>query len=118
MTHELTRTAERDIKAVLTATLKTFGTHQFDVYAQVIARGLSMVGEDPMRVGSIDHSEIAHGVRLFHLELAAGRRGAAAHCVYYKIGRMSSGATGTIILRILHESMEPRHKVIRALRHD
>lgn len=118
MNYELTWTAERDIKAILTTTLKTFGTHQLDVYARIIARGLSMVGDDPMRVGSIDHAEIAPGVRLFHLELAAGRRGGAAHCVYYKVGRMSSDATGTIILRILHESMEPRHKVIRALKSD
>ncbi len=55
------------------------------------------------------------GLRLLHLELASGRRGGAAHCLYYTIGTMPNGAPGTIILRVLHEGMEPRYKVARSL---
>jgi toxin ParE1/3/4 len=74
-----------------------------------------MVCDDPQRPGSIDRSELAPGVRLFHLELAAGRRGGAAHSLYYSTGRLPDGTIGTVVLRVLHERMEPRHKVVRSL---
>jgi len=44
------------------------------------------------------------------------RRGGAAHCLYYTTGRLPDGAVGTIILRVLHEHMEPRYKVVRSLK--
>lgn len=116
MTYVITEPAERDIEDILTQTLKVFGPHQLALYEQVIAKGMAMVGDDPECGGSIARTEIAEGVRLFHLELAAGRRGAAAHCLYYTTGRISEGGVGTIILRVLHERMEPRYKVIGSLR--
>lgn len=116
MAYEITEHAERDIRGILRETLKGFGTWQLGVYAQIIEKGMAMVGEDPEWPGSIDRSEVAFGVRLLHLELAAGRSGAAAHCLYYTTGRMSKGVVGTLILRVLHEGMEPRYKVVRSLR--
>lgn len=115
MTYEITVTAERDIREILSATFKTFGTHQLEIYENIIGRGIEMVGQDPNRPGSIDRSSIVPNVRLFHLELAAGRRGAAAHCLFYTTGTMSTGETGVIVLRVLHERMEPRYKVLRSL---
>ena len=115
MTYEITKSAERDIKGVLAETLKYFGTRQLAVYAEIIGKGIKMVTDNPDRAGSFDQSEIAAEVKLFHLELAAGRRGAAAHCLHYTTGMTSSGAIGTIVLRRLHENMEPRYKVIRSL---
>lgn len=115
MTYEITVAAERDIKEVLAATLKMFGTHQLSAYARIIESGIDIVGKDPEAAGSIDRSSIAPNVRLFHLELAAGRRGAAAHCLFYTTGTMSNGEIGVIVLRVLHETMEPRHKLLRSL---
>jgi toxin ParE1/3/4 len=115
MAYEITEPAEQDIKGILRETLKGFGTWQLGVYEQIIEKGMAMVGEDPEWPGSIDRSEVAPGVRLLHLELAAGRRGAAAHCLYYTTGSMSNGVIGTLILRVLHEGMEPRYKVVRSL---
>jgi toxin ParE1/3/4 len=112
MTYRITAPAERDIKSILAETLKVFGTLQLAVYVAIIDRALAMVGEEPDRPGSIDRSEIRPGVRLFHLGLAAGRRGAAAHCIYYATGRMTDGSMGAIVLRILQEGMEPRHKIL------
>ena len=109
MSYELTLAAERDIRDILAATLKMFGTHQLAAYAGLIERGLELIAEDPDRAGSLDRSAIVPGVRLFHLELAAGRRGAAAHC------KLSNGEAGVIVLRVLHEGMEPRGKLVRAL---
>lgn len=116
MTYEITKSADQDIREILSKTLKRFGTHQVDVCAEIIDKGMVMVGEDPERGGSIDRSEIAPEVRLFHLELAAGRSGAASHCLHYTTGQMSNGVVGTIILRVLHEHMEPRYKVVRSLK--
>ena len=115
MSYEITGPAARDIKHITRETLQTFGARQVAAYGRILAKGIEMVGESPQRPGSLDRSEIAAGVRLFHLELAAGRRGGAAHCLYYTTGRLSDGSTGTIILRVLHERMEPRYKVTRTL---
>jgi len=114
--HELTEPAERDIRGILRDTIKMFGPMQMQVYARLIDRGIEMVADSPDRPSSLDRSELAPGVRLLHLELAAGRRGAAAHCLYYMTGKLSDGSTGTIILRVLHERMEPRYRIVRALR--
>lgn len=115
MTYEITKAAERDVTGILSETLRIFGTQQLAAYAEIIEKGMAMVGDAPERGGSLDRSEIAPHVRLFHLELASGRRGSAAHCLYYTTGMMSDGAIGTIILRVLHEHMEPRYKIVRAL---
>ena len=115
MSFELTDPAERDIKEILAHTLKHFGTKQFLVYKEIIKKAVSMVADNPERPGSISRSQIAPDVRLLHLELAAGRAGAASHCLYYATGRLSNGAVGTIILRVLSEGMEPRYKVVRSL---
>jgi toxin ParE1/3/4 len=116
MSYELTEPAERDIKGIVRDTMKMFGPRQVQAYARIIERGIELVAENPDRLGSLDRSEIASGVRLLHLEIAAGRRGGAAHCLYYIQGRLSDGSAGAIILRVLHEHMEPRHRVIRTLR--
>jgi toxin ParE1/3/4 len=116
MRYELTEPAERDIKGIIRDTMKMFGPRQVQAYARTIERGIEMVAEQPDRPGSLERIEIAPGVRLLHLEIAAGRRGGAAHCLYYKKGRLSDGSIGTIILRVLHEHMEPRHRVVRSLR--
>lgn len=116
MKYELTEPAERDIRGILRDTIKMFGPRQVQVYGQLIERGIAMVAENPDRPSSLDRSEIAPGVRLLHLEIAAGRRGAAAHCLYFMKGRLSDRSSGTIILRVLHEHMEPRHRIVRTLR--
>jgi toxin ParE1/3/4 len=70
-----------------------------------------MVAKNPGRGGSLDRGIVVPivvpGLRAFHLETAAGRRGAAAHMLYYAVERPSSGASRVITLRLLHESMEP-----------
>ncbi len=116
MTYSITKAAERDIKDVLANTLKSFGTHQLSIYEQIIEKGLTMIADEPLRVGSVDRSEIRPGIRLFHLELAAGRRGAAAHCLYYSAEMMPSGKAKVVVLRVLHEQMEPRNRVVRSLK--
>lgn len=116
MRHELTEPAERDIRDILRNTMQMFGPQQVQAYARIIECGIELVSEDPDRPGSIERAELAAGVRLLHLEIAARRRGGAAHCLYYMKGRLSDETIGVIVVRVLHERMEPRHRVIRALK--
>lgn len=116
MNYHVTEPAEQDIDRILTETLRRFGARQVDIYAAIIQRGIDLVAAHPERPGSLDRSNIGESVRLFHLELAAGKRGAAAHCLYYITGKLPDGQSGTIILRVLHERMEPRGKLMRSLK--
>lgn len=116
MRYELAEPAERDIRNILRDTMQMFGPLQVQAYAGIIGHGIALVAEDPDRSGSLDRAELARGVRLLHLEVASARRGGAAHCLYYMKGRLSDDTTGVIIVRVLHERMEPRHRVIRSLK--
>lgn len=116
MRHELTEPAERDIRDILRNTMQMFGPQQVQAYARIIERGIELVSEDPDRPGSIERAELAPGVRLLHLEIPARRRGGAAHCLYYMKGRLSDDTIGVIVVRVLHERMEPRYRVIRTLK--
>jgi toxin ParE1/3/4 len=116
MRQELTEPAERDIRDILRNTMQMFGPQQARTYARIIEHGIELISDDPDRPGSIDRAELAPGVRLLHLEIAAKRSGGAAHCLYYIKGRLSDDTTGVIVVRVLHERMEPRHRVIRTLK--
>ncbi|SJM27815.1 type II toxin-antitoxin system RelE/ParE family toxin [Mesorhizobium delmotii] len=116
MRHELTEPAERDIRDILRNTMQMFAPQQVRAYARIIELGIELISEDPDRPGSIERAELAAGVRLLHLEIAAGRRGGAAHCLYYMKGRLSDDTIGVIVVRVLHERMEPRHRVTTALK--
>lgn len=104
--YRLTRLAERDLVDILRETGRQFGPLQQQGYADIIERAARMVAEQPDRPASRPRPDLAEGVRSFHLEQAAGRLGAAAHVLYY----IHDAEEGVIIVRILHERMDPvRH---------
>jgi toxin ParE1/3/4 len=84
-------------------------------YAELIERAIRMVAENPERPGSRQRDDLATGVRSLHVELAARRRGAAAHVLYYLRGRLDDGRDGVIIIRVLHDRMEPLRHLTRGL---
>jgi toxin ParE1/3/4 len=112
---ELTLAAEKDVRDILRQTIELFGEGQLRAYSRIIQSGIDMIAERPDRPSSFDREEIAKGVRSLHLELAGNRRGSAAHVLYYTIGQLSNGTEGVLVLRLLHESAEPRRRVKRAL---
>ncbi len=112
--YRVTEAAKRDFRTVLHETAEQFGPHQREIIKGLIAKGVEMIAADPERGGSWDRAAILPGLRAFHLEHAAGRRGAAAHMLYYMIAPAPDGAPCVIILRLLHESMEPGRHVARA----
>ena len=104
------RAADRDIKGILEYTQTRFGPRQRDGYAELIDRAASMIASDPARRGSRARDDLVPGLRSFAIELVARRRGAAAHVFYYTLGTLDDGSEGVIILRVLHERMDPaRH---------
>ncbi len=112
MSYRLTRPAARDIDVILEDTLRLFGPRQVKADADLIERGLALVGDDPVRPGSIHRPDLDTRVRFFHLALVAGRQGSAAHGIYYAATDKTEPA---IILRLLHERMDPRGRITAAL---
>lgn len=108
--YKYTRTADRDLESILQYTTQRFGQSQRQLYAELIDRAAALVAADPLHRGSRPREELAPGLRSFHIERAARRRGAAAHVLYYVQGTLNGGRDGVIILRVLHERMDPaRH---------
>jgi toxin ParE1/3/4 len=107
-TYRLTHAADHDIEGILEESARQFGATQRERYAQLIEAAAELVAAEPGRSGSRERGDLGDGVRSFHVELAAQRRGAAAHLLYYVRATWSDGSQGVVILRVLHEAMEPR----------
>lgn len=105
--YRLTEIADEDIEHILKESGRLFGPVQRDRYAAILDKAIEMVLVDPERPGSRDRSDLAKGVRSFHLELAAGRLGAASHVVFYLRGPLDDGTEGIVIVRVLYDGMEP-----------
>ena len=75
-----------------------------------------MIADNPSRPACIDRGDIRKGLKSFHLEFAAKRRRGAAHMLYFTEMRDATGAPEVVVLRVLHEAMEPKRRLIRALR--
>jgi toxin ParE1/3/4 len=114
--HRLTRQAERDVSNILTQTYRLFGELQFTRYVEILNKGIALIVGEPFRPASKDRSDIRGGVRSFHLQLAAGRIGGAGHVIYYLPSASDRGEL--IVVRILGDEMEPKQRVISALRAD
>lgn len=113
MAYRLTPAADLDIADILRETTRIFGPLQRARYAALLERAAVMVGENPDRPGSRPRDDLAPGMRSFPVELAARRRSAAAHILFYVCGRLDEGSEGSIIVRVLHIGMEPaRHLTI------
>lgn len=115
--YRVTNAAKLDFKAILKETRERFGARQREVYRRLIAEGVKMVAAGPGRGGSWDRGGVVPGLRAFHLENAAGRRGAAAHTLYYAVERLPDGSQRVVALRLLHESMEPKLHIARTSVH-
>lgn len=111
--YRVTDAAKQDFRAILKETRERFGTRQREIYRRLIAKGVKMIAAEPGRGGSWDRGIIVPGLRAFHLENAAGKCGAAAHTLYYAVERLPDGSPRVVVLRLLHESMEPKLHLAR-----
>ena len=115
MEYQLTEAADQDLIDILRETAREFGRLQRNRYAQLIQRAIEMIANSPDRPGSRRRDDLGSGVRSFHLERAARRRGSASHVIYYLRGQLDDGGDGVIIARVLHERMEPLRHLTRDL---
>ena len=110
MNVRLTREAERDLAEIARYTVATFGAGQAMRYAALIEQALALLAENPLRAASRGRDELRPGVRSLHLSRVAARRHAAAHILYYHL----AAGGGVVILRVLHERMEPLRRLVDA----
>lgn len=111
--YRLTEAAASDIEGILIYTGREFGPKQRDRYQTLIEKAASLVAAKPNRAGSRPREELSPGLRSFHLDRAAGRRG-GAHVLYYVTGILPDGRAGVTIVRVLHEAMEPARYIAQA----
>lgn len=116
MEHRPTKEADADIAGILRKTRLLFGPGQVLACARIIEDGIAMIADDPARPASIERTELGGGVRTFHLELVRRRRHSAFHLLYFKKIAIAGGDPEVVILRVLHEAMEPKWRLMRALR--
>jgi toxin ParE1/3/4 len=70
----ISRTAQRDIKAILNWSRTEFGEAAADHYKALIKQALRDIGADPERPGSMERPEIlGEGTRTYHLEFSRAR---------------------------------------------
>lgn len=105
--YRLSRLATADLALILEETARLFGLMQQRKYADLIIDAVKLVTADPERLGSKSYDELGSGLRSFRVERAARRRGAAAHVLFYRVENLDDGLPGTMILRILHDRMDP-----------
>ncbi|TDR93155.1 type II toxin-antitoxin system RelE/ParE family toxin [Enterovirga rhinocerotis] len=109
MTWRLSKHAERDLAAILRESRDTFGPAQATRYAAMMARAFELAAEEPERPGSQPCPDISRSTRSLHVSLASRRRRSASHIVYYRVP--AAGESTVLILRVLHERMEPNLKI-------
>jgi toxin ParE1/3/4 len=115
MSYRLTEAAASDISGVLRETSRQFGPLQRRRYAALITRAIEMAAEQPDRPGSRSRDDLAAGLRSLHIEIAARRRGAAVHVIYYLCEQPDDGHDAIAVVRVLHERMEPLRHLTRVM---
>jgi toxin ParE1/3/4 len=101
----LSRTAQRDVKAILNWSRKEFGESAVARYGALIKQGLIDIAKDPERPGSKERPEIIEGARTYHLEFSRSRVSGSAvktprHFLLYRQLDVRVIEVG----RILHEA--------------
>jgi toxin ParE1/3/4 len=115
VSYRLTEAAASDVSEILRETNRQFGPVQRRRYAALVTRAIELAAEQPDRAGSRSHDDLATGLRSLHVEMAARRRGAAVHVVYYLREQREDGRDGIAVIRVLHERMEPLRQLTRTM---
>jgi len=110
--YQLSEAARADVADILRQTSRRFGALQRRRYGRLMEAAAELISADPNRPGSRSRDDLAPGVRSFPVERAARRRGAASHVLYYAPGMHDDGRDGVIILRVLHERMDPTRHIV------
>ena len=107
----LARRAQADLSRILAASSESWGADARSRYARLLAGAIRQVAAVPEGRATQERSELAPGLRSFHLRHVRADNPAArvrrpVHVLYYRVIRQEL----VEIVRILHERMEPsRH---------
>ena len=93
--YRLTPAAELDLERIWRFSAGNWGVDQADRYIDILVHGFVAISEAPKAAPTCDH--IRAGYR---------RQTVERHVIYYRIGD-----TGVVIVRILHDRMEPQRHV-------
>ncbi len=107
MTAHLTPRAAQDIDQILDHTLNAFGILQFRKYQSLLSQAIADIAATPLRAGSKTRPELGTNHRSWHVQLTGKRQGSASHIIFYYCLNPDP-ATDIVILRILHERMDPQ----------
>jgi len=105
--------ARRDLVSILRDSGRHFGPLQQERYAVLLRSAIERVADQPKCTGSKARDDILDGLRSFHLGLAARRQSAASHVLFYEQRTAAEGAGFVVILRILHDHMDPELHIER-----
>jgi toxin ParE1/3/4 len=102
MSYRLTPLARRDLRSIFAYTADRFGDRQADAYRVLLNQALERIGADPQGGGSKPRPELGDDVRSVSLGTFARRRRSARHVVFYR-----PADEGLVVLRVLHDAMDP-----------
>jgi toxin ParE1/3/4 len=111
----LTQLAEADIRSILRQTNQQFGPQQVRRYEALLQAAIDRVAADPFGLHTRPRRDVGLPVRSFHVAAASGRRGAAAHQLFFVVKSMPSAEQEVLIVRVLHERMDVDRHLLDAL---
>jgi toxin ParE1/3/4 len=96
--------ARADLRHILATSLVRWGEPGRARYTTLLQAALRAIVRSPTAPTTRDRSDLAPGVRSYHLRLARRGHGVAdpRHVIFYR-----KSATSIEIVRVLHERMEP-----------
>lgn len=110
--YRLTASARRDIDSILKTSRKRHGRDARDRYATLLLAALHRIAEHPAGRSTSARDDLRPGIRSFHIRHSRDESRAApvanpVHVIFYRA--LQPGLVE--IVRVLHDSMEPRRHI-------
>lgn len=107
-----TKPADQDIEHIWDYTARRYNAEQADAYTDLIGQALRDIEQDPERPSSRKHPDLGEEIRSYRVDLSKRRSGTGIksprHVIFYTLAYDDE----ILVLRILHETMEPyRHSL-------
>jgi toxin ParE1/3/4 len=105
----ISRAAQADLTSILKTSFEHWGEAGRARYAALLTAAMQRTAADPDGPTTKERTDLAPGVRSFHIRHARRGHGVAApvHVLYYRV----ADASTLEIIRVLHERMDPNRHV-------
>ena len=110
--YRLSEPAKAEIAAILRRSEELHGKEARLRYRACLSAAMRRVAADPAGISTVDRTELAPGIRSFHIRHSRHESREApvanpVHVIFYRVVQTSV----VEIVRVLHERMEPRPRV-------